>query len=172
MEVWMTTHWNKFATRLVIYRARPVSRSGLAVGAKVRSSLTGVNRKQSGIYCCTNYVLKFCSVTGEEGGRGAAWHSGNIMSPVLSKEGKSDGSWYKKIEKYERHEESVLSRFLFPLDETGSVHLSHLPFFSCPWKRPKCTPSLSLSLCSSPWLALTHWSASGWKNRGTLRWVC
>lgn len=31
---------------------------------------------------------------------------------------------------------------------------------------------LSLSLCSSPWLALTHWSASGWKNRGTLLWVC
>lgn len=32
--------------------------------------------------------------------------------------------------------------------------------------------SLSFSLCSSPWLALTHWSASGWKNRGTLLWVC
>lgn len=76
------------------------------------------------------------------------------MSPVLSKEGKSDGSWYKKIEKYEKHEESGLSRFLFPLDETGSVHLSHPPtphpfFFGCPWKRPNCThssPSHSLSL--------------------------
>lgn len=28
----------------------------------------------------------------------------------------------------------------------SSVHLSHLPFFACPQKRPNCTPSLSLSL--------------------------
>lgn len=54
------------------------------------------------------------------------------MSPVLSKEGKSDGSRYKKIEKCERHEKSGLSRFLFPVDEKDSVHLSHLPFFGCP----------------------------------------
>lgn len=143
----MMTHWNKFA--------RPVSRSGIFVGAKISRPLTGVNRKQWVIYCSTNYVLKSCSVTGVEGERGAAWHSGNIMSPVLSKEGKSDGSWYKKIEKYERHEESGLSRYLFPLDETGSVHLSHLPFFRLPLKKaqlyPLCLPfsrlaSLPLSL--------------------------
>lgn len=77
------------------------------------------------------------------------------MSPALSKEGKSDGSRYKKIEKYERHEESGLSRFLFPLDETGSVHLSHLPFFSCPWKRPDSTLSLSLSPCLSPTISVS-----------------
>ena len=72
------------------------------------------------------------------------------MSPVLSKEGKSDGSRYKKIEKYERHEESGLSRFLFPLDETGSVHLSHLPFFRLPLKKAQLNPlSLPLSLLAS-----------------------
>lgn len=69
------------------------------------------------------------------------------MSPVLSKEGKSDGSWYKKIEKYEKHEESGLSRFLFPLDETGSVHLSHPPtlFFRLPLKKAQLHPLFSLS---------------------------
>lgn len=65
------------------------------------------------------------------------------MSPVLSKEGKSDGSRYKKIEKYERHEESGLSRFLFPPDETGSVHLSHLPFFSVAPEKGPTEPFLS-----------------------------
>lgn len=104
------------------------------------------------------------------------------MSPVLSKEGKSDGSRYKKIENCEKHEESGLSCFLFPRDETDSVHLSHLPlFFSsvAPEKGPTepspsqfLSPAFLPSLCSSPWLALTHWSASGWKNRGTLLWVC
>lgn len=87
---------------------------------------------------------------------GVAWHSGNITSPVLSKEGKSDGSRYKKIEKYERHEESGLSRFLFPVDETDSVHLSHLPFFGCPWKRPNWNPSLSLSLYFPLSRSLSH----------------
>lgn len=99
-----------------------------------------------------NYILKFSRVTGVEGGRGAARHSGNIMSPVLSKEGKSDGSRYKKIQKYERHEESGLSRFLFPLDETDSVHLSHLPFFLVAPEKDPTEPSLSpfLSTCLSP----------------------
>lgn len=113
------------------------------------------------------------------------------MSPVLSKEGKSDGWRYKKIFlNYEKHEESGLSCFLSPQDETDSLHLSHLSFFPffffwiAPEKRPDWTLSVPLcsplcrylcvcpSLCSSPWLALTHWSASGWKNRGTPLWVC
>lgn len=37
---------------------------------------------------------------------------------------------------------------------------------------PSLSPFLYTCLCSSPWLALTHWSASGWKNRRTLLWVC
>lgn len=57
-------------------------------------------------------------------------------------------------------------------------------FWIAPEKRPDWTLSIPLcsplcrylcicpSLCSSPWLALTHWSASGWKNRGTPLWVC
>lgn len=64
-------------------------------------------------------------------------------------------------------------------DETDSVYLSYLPFSGCPKKKKKKDPTeLSPSqfllsrticlppLCSSPWLALTHWSASGGRTEG------
>lgn len=175
------------------------------LSAEASQGWRAADRTEQEICCGVECVLKSCSVTWEKGGKGGpGWHSGNIMSPVLSKEGKSDGSWYKKMENMRSVKSMASPAFFFHQMKQAQYICLISPFFQQSWKRSGCSlppsltlyrslsPSLSLahtyththtlslplsksfplSLCSSPWLALTHWSASGWKNRGTLRWVC
>lgn len=71
------------------------------------------------------------------------------MSPVLSKEGKSDGLWYKKIEYYEKHEELASPAFfLYEMKRTQYICLIFL-FLVAPKKKKKNTRLNSLLLNSS-----------------------
>lgn len=127
-------------------------------------------------------VVTTATMTWVQGWRGGGnLTSGNITSPILSKEVKSDR--YKKKEESEKHGDSGLPDSFFMLQMKHALFIC-LIFLSslAPKKDPTAPPPSftldassplfpSTSLCSSP-SALTHWSASGWKNRGTQRWVC
>lgn len=72
------------------------------------------------------------------------------MSPVLSKEGKSDGLRYKKMEYYEKHEELASPAFfLYEMKRTQYICLIFL-FLVTPKKKKRTRLNSLLLNSSSP----------------------